>query len=107
MLPPCCRRAALPGDACALIWLSLALLPCLQPPREDPYDLLLRRYTAMGFSREEVAMALAIVGPDAQDDGDKIGALSGGQGVRCCLRRRYGCCEARRRRAGSAMGKIS
>lgn len=40
--------------------------------REDPYNLLLGRYTAMGFSRQEVAMGLTIVGPDQADNADKI-----------------------------------
>lgn len=43
------------------------------PQWEDPYDILLRRYTAQGFSRDEVAMGLAVVGPEAHDDSQKIG----------------------------------
>lgn len=39
---------------------------------EDPYDVLLGRYTGMGYSRDEVAMALTIAGPDHSNDADKI-----------------------------------
>lgn len=60
--PPVPRHAARP-----------ALPPC-PPPLQDPYEMLLRRYTDMGYSRDEVAMGLAIAGPDAADDADKIGA---------------------------------
>lgn len=31
----------------------------------------------MGFTRDEVAMGLAIAGPDAADDANKIGAAGG------------------------------
>lgn len=39
---------------------------------EDPYEVLLGRYTEMGFTREEVAMALAVVGPDHGADAERI-----------------------------------
>lgn len=39
---------------------------------QDPYDTLVRRFMDMGFTRDEVAMGLAIAGPDAADDADKI-----------------------------------
>ena len=52
-----------------------------RPQRHDPYDLLLGRYTAMGFARDEVAMALAIVGPAASDQPEKIGALGAACGA--------------------------
>ena len=44
------------------------------PCQQDPYDTLVRRFMDMGFTRDEVAMGLAIAGPDAADDADKIGA---------------------------------
>lgn len=50
--------------------------PAVQGP-EDPYDVLLGRYTGMGYSRDEVAMALTIAGPDHSNDADKIGARCG------------------------------
>ncbi|KAK9815925.1 hypothetical protein WJX72_012058 [[Myrmecia] bisecta] len=34
---------------------------------DDPFSLLLERYTQMGYSREEVAMALAAQGDDKED----------------------------------------
>lgn len=42
--------------------------------QEDPYEVLLGRYIEMGFTREEVAMALAVVGPDHGADAERIGA---------------------------------
>ncbi|KAI7837530.1 hypothetical protein COHA_008665 [Chlorella ohadii] len=39
---------------------------------QDPYDTLVRRFTEMGFTRDEVAMGLAIAGPDAADNPDRI-----------------------------------
>ena len=83
--------------------------PCL-PPLQDPYEMLLWRYTDMGYSREEVAMGLAIAGPDAADDADKIGACvcpralrqgggaGGGARMRCERRRRHCCVRLGRRR---------
>lgn len=40
--------------------------------QEDPYEVLLGRYIEMGFTREEVAMALAVVGPDHGADAERI-----------------------------------
>ncbi|PSC70670.1 hypothetical protein C2E20_5906 [Micractinium conductrix] len=42
------------------------------PSREDPYDVLLTRYTDMGYSRQAVALALAVVGPERSDAAEQI-----------------------------------
>ncbi|PRW57432.1 hypothetical protein C2E21_4294 [Chlorella sorokiniana] len=39
---------------------------------QDPYETLVRQFTDMGFTRDELAMGLAIAGPDAADNTDKI-----------------------------------
>lgn len=41
---------------------------------EDPWTSQILKYTEMGFSREEVCMALAALGTDSDRD-DKVSAL--------------------------------
>jgi hypothetical protein len=41
--------------------------------QDDPYEVLLSRFTGMGYSRDEAAMALVIAGLDRSDNADAIG----------------------------------
>ncbi|KAL4451824.1 hypothetical protein ABPG75_007486 [Micractinium tetrahymenae] len=56
-----------PGSASAA-----AAATAAEQGHEDPYEVLLGRYIEMGFTREEVAMALAVVGPDHGADAERI-----------------------------------
>ena len=49
----------------------------MQTPREDPYNILLKRYMDMGYSREEVAMGLVIAG-DETDNAEKVNGMNRG-----------------------------